>query len=105
MSRLPQTTVPHSTRGPARKAAGAVGAVFLPVGVPGFIPGITTLYDARAWAGPDSRARLLDLFQVSALHNVSHLFFGAAGLAAALPARDRKSTRLNSSHVAISYAV
>jgi hypothetical protein len=59
------------------------GAVFLLVGILGFIPGITTNYDELGFAGTDSRAELLGLFQVSILHNIVHLAFGIAGLALA----------------------
>jgi hypothetical protein len=60
-----------------------IGAVFLLVGVLGFIPGITTNYGAMSLAGHDSGAMLLGVFQVSVLHNVVHLLFGAAGIAMA----------------------
>ena len=60
-----------------------VGAVFLLVGVAGFIPGITQNFDAIKFAGRDSDALLLGIFQVSILHNVVHLLFGLAGVAAA----------------------
>jgi arginine exporter protein ArgO len=63
-----------------QKAAQAVGAVFLLVGVLGFIPGITSNYDALSFAGHDSEALLLGIFQVSVLHNIVHLIFGAAGI-------------------------
>lgn len=66
-----------------RKAATAVGAVFLLVGILGFIPGITTQYSEMAFAGHESDAMLLGLFQVSVLHNIVHLLFGVAGLAMA----------------------
>lgn len=59
------------------------GAVFLLVGVAGFIPGITTDYDTMKFAGHDSEAMLLGIFQVSVLHNVIHLLYGVAGLALA----------------------
>lgn len=62
-------------------AAKAVGAVFLLVGVLGFIPGITTHYSEMSFASHMSGAKLLGLFQVSVLHNVVHLLFGVAGLA------------------------
>ncbi|WP_067824152.1 DUF4383 domain-containing protein [Actinomadura kijaniata] len=65
------------------KAALAVGAVFLLVGVLGFIPGITTDYDTMTFAGHHSDAKLLGIFEVSILHNIVHLLFGAAGLALA----------------------
>jgi hypothetical protein len=66
---------------PVRRAAQAVGIVFLVVGVLGFIPGITSNYDTMQFAGHDSQAKLLGLFQVSVLHNIVHLLFGVAGLA------------------------
>lgn len=66
-----------------KKAAGAVGAVFLLVGIAGFIPGITTNYSDLMVAGPDSDAELLGLFEVSILHNIVHLAFGVLGLFAA----------------------
>jgi hypothetical protein len=61
-------------------AALAVGAVFLLVGVLGFIPGITTHYGAMEFAGHHSGAKLLGVFQVSVLHNIVHLLFGVAGI-------------------------
>jgi hypothetical protein len=66
-----------------QKAALAVGAVFLLVGILGFIPGVTTNYDQLAGAGHESEALLLGIFQVSILHNIVHLLFGAAGIALA----------------------
>ncbi|MBF6129433.1 DUF4383 domain-containing protein [Nocardia brasiliensis] len=60
-----------------------VGAVFLLVGVLGFIPGVTTGFDTLTFAGHHTDAKLLGLFQVSVLHNIVHLLFGVAGLAAA----------------------
>lgn len=72
-----------ATRTPVQAAAAGVGVVFLLVGVLGFIPGITTNYDSLQVAGHESHAELLGVFQVSVLHNVVHLLFGAAGLALA----------------------
>ena len=66
-----------------RKAAMAVGAVFLLVGILGFIPGITSSYGDMSFAGHGSGAMLLGIFQVSILHNIVHILFGIAGLAAA----------------------
>jgi hypothetical protein len=57
-----------------------VGAVFLLVGILGFVPGITTSYDDLSFAGHGSDAKLLGIFQVSILHNIVHLLFGIAGL-------------------------
>ncbi len=67
-------------RTPVQLAALAVGAVFLLVGVLGFIPGITTDYDTMQFAGHESQAKLLGIFQVSILHNIVHLLFGVAGI-------------------------
>lgn len=66
-----------------RTAAKLVGAVFLLVGILGFIPGITTDYDTLQFAGHESNAALLGIFHVSILHNIVHLLFGVAGLAMA----------------------
>ena len=66
---------------PVQKAARIVGAVFLLVGVLGFVPGITSDYGSMTFAGHDSEAMLLGIFQVSVLHNIVHLLFGLAGLA------------------------
>jgi hypothetical protein len=60
-----------------------VGAVFLLLGIAGFIPGITTNFDTLTFAGQDSDARLLGIFEVSVLHNIVHLLFGVAGIAMA----------------------
>ncbi|BBX05141.1 hypothetical protein BST36_13685 [Mycolicibacterium moriokaense] len=57
--------------------------VFLAVGVLGFIPGITTNYDQLSFAGHQSEAALLGIFNVSILHNLVHLAFGIAGVALA----------------------
>ncbi|GAB2756020.1 DUF4383 domain-containing protein [Streptomyces bullii] len=78
------TTHTRATRGartPVQQAALLVGAVFLLVGILGFIPGITTDYDTMEFASHESGAKLLGIFQVSILHNLVHLLFGVAGLA------------------------
>ena len=67
-------------RTPVQLAALVFGIVFILVGVLGFIPGITTNYDALLIAGNDSAALLLGVFQVSILHNIVHLLFGVAGV-------------------------
>lgn len=78
------TPLPTSAgRTAAQLAAMVIAAVFLLVGVLGFIPGITTDYDGLGFAGPDSTAMLLGVFMVSILHNIVHLLFGIVGLAAA----------------------
>jgi hypothetical protein len=72
--------VTAASRTPVQLAALAVGAVFLLVGILGFIPGITTDYDSMTFAGEESGAELLGVFQVSILHNIVHLLFGVAGV-------------------------
>ena len=64
-------------------AATAVAATFLLVAVLGFIPGVTTNYSELSFAGHESEAKLLGLFQVSVLHNLVHALFGLIGLATA----------------------
>jgi arginine exporter protein ArgO len=68
-------------------AAMVVGAAFLLVGVLGFIPGITTNYGDMTFAGHESDAKLLGIFEVSVLHNIVHLLFGVVGILAARAAR------------------
>jgi hypothetical protein len=83
---------PRLATGPSRDLGGrslvqlgaaAFGLVFLLVGIGGFIPGVTSNYDQLEFAGHDSQAELLGLFQVSILHNIVHLLFGVGLLAAA----------------------
>jgi hypothetical protein len=74
---------PASGRSPISTAAITVAAIFLVIGVLGFIPEITTDYDDLRLAGHHSDARLFDLFEVSVLHNLVHLVSGVAGLALA----------------------
>ncbi|NED96672.1 DUF4383 domain-containing protein [Phytoactinopolyspora alkaliphila] len=71
------------TATPIQTAATVFGAVFLLVGILGFIPGVTTDFDTMEFAGHESEAMLLGIFQVSVLHNIVHLLFGVAGLALA----------------------
>ncbi|MDQ3423216.1 MAG: DUF4383 domain-containing protein [Actinomycetota bacterium] len=59
----------------------AVAVAFLLIGVLGFVPGVTSDYGAMEFAGHESGALLLGLFQVSILHNIVHLLYGVAGLA------------------------
>jgi hypothetical protein len=81
VTRSSSAVTPARTR--VQTAALAVGAVFVLVGVLGFIPGITTDYDALSFAGHHSEAKLLGVFQVSILHNIVHLLFGLAAFALA----------------------
>ncbi|PWU44469.1 DUF4383 domain-containing protein [Micromonospora globispora] len=71
---------PAGPRPRIQAVAAAVAAVFVLLGVLGFIPGITTHYDDLSFAGHHSEAKLLGLFQVSILHNALHLLFGLVGL-------------------------
>ena len=71
----------NTSRDLLRTAAAVVGAVFLLVGVLGFVPGITSSYSDLTFAGHNSQAKLLGIFQVSILHNLVHVLFGVAGLA------------------------
>lgn len=72
-----------TVRGPVQQAAMLVGAIFLLVGILGFIPGITTSYGSMEFASHESGAKLLGIFQISVLHNLVHLLYGVAGLAMA----------------------
>ncbi|MBC3190940.1 DUF4383 domain-containing protein [Pseudonocardia sp. C8] len=67
-------------RHPVQLAAAVVGAVFLLVGILGFIPGVTANYEQLSFAGHGSGALLLGVFAVSILHNLVHAAFGVAGL-------------------------
>ena len=91
MSQTARPNARGTRRAHVQKAAAVVGAVFLLVGVLGFVPGITTDYDSLSFASHHSDARLLGLFQVSVLHNIVHLLFGIAGLALARTVRSARS--------------
>ncbi|HZM84179.1 MAG TPA: DUF4383 domain-containing protein [Candidatus Limnocylindrales bacterium] len=81
MSRTYDRAVTEAETRPLVKTAAMVASVvFLLVGILGFIPGITTDYDSMAFAGHESEAKLLGIFQVSILHNIVHLLFGVVGL-------------------------
>lgn len=68
------------TATPVQTATTIVAVVFLIVGILGFIPGVTTDFDTMEFAGHESEAMLLGVFQVSVLHNIVHLLFGIVGL-------------------------
>jgi hypothetical protein len=70
-------------RSPVQLAALGSGIVFLPGGVLGFVPGVTSDYGSMEVAGHESHAMLLGTFPVSVLHDVVHLLFGGAGVAMA----------------------
>ena len=86
-----RTTATRGIRTNVQKAAAIVGVVFLLVGVLGFIPGITTNFGDLSFAGHNSDARLLGVFQVSILHNIVHLLFGIAGLVMARTAAQARN--------------
>jgi hypothetical protein len=81
MTTSDQTSTREGKRTSVQTVTLAVGAVFLLVGILGFVPGITSGIDQLSFAGHQSGAMLLGLFQVSVLHNVVHLLFGVVGLA------------------------
>jgi hypothetical protein len=83
--KTPDTSTTIGRRDPGRLVAFAVGAVFLLVGILGFVPGVTT--GELAFAGHGSEAMLFGVFAVSVLHNLVHLALGAVGLALARTAR------------------
>jgi hypothetical protein len=84
MATEPENPTPHDIdeRRPVQGLALLTGIVFLLVGVLGFIPGITTGYGGLRFGGPHSEALLFGVFGVSILHNLLHLLFGVAGVAA-----------------------
>ena len=84
---MTDTTRTSMARTTAQTVAMAVSAVFILVGVLGFIPGITTNIGDLKFAGHHSESELLGLFQVSILHNVAHLGLGVVGLLMARTAR------------------
>lgn len=63
-----------------QKVALVVGVIFLVVGVLGFVPGITSDYSQLGFAGHESKAALLGIFQISILHNLVHVLFGVVGI-------------------------
>lgn len=69
------TTPAPNTRTAMQKAALAMGAVFVLVGVLGFVPGVTQ-FDTFKVAEQEWMAMLLGVFMVSVLHNIVHLLFG-----------------------------
>ncbi|WP_245719212.1 DUF4383 domain-containing protein [Micromonospora rhizosphaerae] len=71
---------PARPRPRIKAVAAAVAAVFVLIGVLGFVPGITTHYDELTFAGRHSGAKLLWTFQVSILLNALHLLSGLLGL-------------------------
>ena len=80
----PSSTTRNSTSrtSPVQIFSAVVGAVFLLVGILGFVPGITSNFGDLELLGRDSHAELLGLFQVSVIHNIVHLLFAVGILAA-----------------------
>ncbi|HEX2145253.1 MAG TPA: DUF4383 domain-containing protein [Glycomyces sp.] len=78
-----ETSAVTANRSPGRVMAMVISAVFVLVGVLGFVPGVTTDYDTMTFAGHHSDAMLFGLFAVSILHNLVHLLFGIVGFAMA----------------------
>jgi hypothetical protein len=78
------------------------GAVFLVVGVGGFIPGITQPHEHPGLAVEAASGLELGLFPVNVIHNLVHIAFGVWGLAVAARA---DAARLYARVVAISYAL
>jgi len=70
-------------RSTVQSAALLVGILLFAIGILGFAPGVTTHYGDLSFAGHDSGAKLLGIFQTSILHNVIYLVFGLAGIAMA----------------------
>ena len=81
MTALSDRGVTIADRSRTQTIALLVGATFLLVGVLGFVPGLVTHYGDLSFAGHDSGAKLLGVFEVSVLHNAVHLLFGIAGIA------------------------
>lgn len=76
---------------PVQSVAALVGVVFVLLGILGFVPGFTTHYGDLGFAGHDSGAKLLGIFQVSVLLNLAHLLFGIAGLVLARTAHGART--------------
>ena len=70
----------RGARSQVQMVSGLFGAVFLLVGILGFVPGITATLGSITFAGHHTDAALLGLFQVTVLHNIVHLLFGVVGM-------------------------
>ena len=84
-------TSSRARKSPVQVVSGIVGATFLAFGILGFLPGVTENFDDITFAGHESGAELLGIFQVSILHNIVHALFGVFGLAAAAGAASSKA--------------
>jgi Domain of unknown function (DUF4383) len=81
-------TTPRPTTAPRRRApiqlvSAIAGVALIGIGILGFIPGITRPYSELDFAGLDSQAAILGIFQVSVLLNLIHLISGVLGLVGA----------------------
>ncbi|NUP73275.1 MAG: DUF4383 domain-containing protein [Sinomonas sp.] len=80
------TAAPHAHHGVhyGRKdiqlLAMGVGAVWVLVGIFGFIPGLTQDYSSLKFLGPDSHAMLFGVFQTSILVNIVQIVIGVIGM-------------------------
>ncbi len=63
-----------------RANAGVIGGLILLFGILGFVPGAVSDFEHLQFVGNDGDVVLLGLFEVSGLHNLLHLVFGACGL-------------------------
>jgi hypothetical protein len=88
-------------RSPLQTAANVAAALFLVLGVAGFVPGLVSHYNDQLLAGSHSTAELVGLFQVSVLGNVVAVALGLAGLALAASARGARLYLLAGGGVAL----
>lgn len=67
-----------------RRFARILGITFLIVGILGFVPGVTSMHhdDPNLRVTNPGHGYLLGLFHVNLLHNIVHIVFGIAGIAA-----------------------
>ena len=77
-----KSPTPAGSRSLAQLSAAAVGAVFLLVGILGFVPWVVRMFGELSFIGPESDAKLLGLFEISVVHNIVHMLFGVGLLAA-----------------------
>lgn len=70
-------------RTPTQSAALLSGLVLIALGILGFVPSMTTTNGSMPFAGHNSSAKLIGVFQVSDLHNLLHILIGLAGVALA----------------------
>lgn len=76
---------------PVQVLAAFFGAAFIGAAVVGFVPGLTTDFGDLSFAGNDSHSEVLGILQVSVLHNLVHLLFGAVGIVLAMAWRGARA--------------